>query len=577
MKTSLKLVTLGVLAYGALINQQASAQIPGPSRVPDVSSGSILQSNPILNAPVEPRAKDSPKIDARRPTTTDTAADEPRMPVARIEVDEVPENLKPQVDALVAPYRDREMTLSELRNVAIQITGILLDNGETISYAYVPQQDIVDDVVHLRVLRGHVESIELKKNDSLVRDWVLRAYLARGLSASGHVKAAQDQLTRLADLPGVGAITPTLSPGQTPGGTVLSVDTKPSPRFEGTVVLDNAGSRSTGRNRMGVQATINSPLGLGDRLQLVAFGSPDYFQLTSDSNGGHTWIGRFSYDMPIDARGARAGVAISRVNYLIGGNGYAASGNNDFNGYATVYSVYGSSPLVRSARQNLNFTATFDYKRMSDSEGDNDDRNVRSSQLITLQLSGDRQGRLIGLPNVFQYSVGVTNGRLDNKGGWYFNGAKTRGTFTKTTQSAQLLQGLYPGVYLNLSVNAQQASTNLDPSEKMSLGGANAVRAYSNDTTSVDSGYIASAALNVTVPKVNGMTAQVFFDRAHGITPKFASYRNKVAIQGWGVGLNQTFGKRASVNLTYAQRIGNDRRAGPQHKSMVWASTAIRF
>ncbi|MFV8104405.1 POTRA domain-containing protein, partial [Enterobacter cloacae complex sp.6730515] len=89
------------------------------------------------------------------------------MRIARIEVDNVPERLKPLVDAVVAPYRDRDMTLTDVRNVAVQVTGVLLDNGESISYAYVPEQDMVDGILHLRVLRGHVEAIHLKGNRSL--------------------------------------------------------------------------------------------------------------------------------------------------------------------------------------------------------------------------------------------------------------------------------------------------------------------------------------------------------------------------------------------------------------------------
>jgi hemolysin activation/secretion protein len=534
------------------------------------SSGSILQNNPILTAPPEPPSTGGPRIEGERVAPpAESSADEERIHVARVMVDNVPDALRQKVDAVVAPYRDREMTLTDLRNVAVQVTEVMLDNGESISYAYVPRQDIVDGVVRLNILRGHVESITLKRNGSLVRDSTLQTYLDSGVSPSGDVQTAERQLARMSDLPGVGEVRPVLSPGQTAGGTVLTVDAEAGPRVEGALVLDNAGSSTSGRNRIGAQININSPLGLGDRFQAVLYGAPDLFQFNHDSDGGYTVIGRVSYDLPVGLRGARAGIAVSRVNYALGGD-YDDLGY----GYATVYSLYGSYPLVRARSFNLDFGANLDYKRISDTLIDGP--NQRSAPVLSAQFGGDNQSRLMGLPNVLQYQVGVTGGDLHNDDDW--NGAKTRGTYLKTTQYAKLTQGLIRGVYLDLSVNAQQASHNLDGSEKMVLGGPNAVRAYSSDTVSADSGYVASIQLNVAVPLVSGLTTQVFYDRAQATVQKFVRRgRNSVTMEGYGFGFHYVIRKRASFSLAYATRAGSDSLLGDQHKSMAWVSTVVRF
>jgi hemolysin activation/secretion protein len=573
MKTSLRFVMPALLLYAVLRgSQQASAQSPPPSGLPrDLhvpSSGSLLQSNPILNTPADPRAADGPKIEGERPAAQPSPPDGDRIRVARIEIDGAPDDLKRQVDAVVARYRDREMTLPDLRNVAVQVTEVLLDHGESLSYAYVPPQETVDDVVRLRILRGHVESIQLQTNRSLVKDRVLRAYLQRGLSSSGDLKLAQDQLTRASDLPGVGTVTPVLSAGQAPGATALSVNIDAGPRVEGAVVTDNAGSGSAGRNRVGALMNVNSPLGLGDRFQLVAYGAPDFLQFDHDSDGGYTVIGRASYDLPVGSRGARAGVAVSRVNYTLGGPYRDLS-----DGYATVYSVYSSYALAHTPSLNLNINANLDYKRMSDSLFDRPNR--RCAQALTVQLAGDKQSRLFGLPNMLQYSIGTTLGSVRHGDDW--KGAKTRGKYIKTTQSAKLTQGLRKGIYLALSVDAQQTSRNLDGSEKMVLGGPNAVRAYGNDAVSADSGYVASANLNVAVPKIAGITAQLFYDRAQASVQKFARRRRDVTLAGYGVGVNYAIGKRAALNLSYAMRAGGEPSLDDQHKATIWASTVVRF
>lgn len=461
------------------------------------------------------------------------------------------------------------MTLTDVRNVAILVTNVLLDNGESISYAYVPQQQIVDGVVRLNILRGHVEAIQLRRNGSLVSDRAVQRYLAPGLSPEGDLQTAQDQLTRLSELPGMGDITPMLSPGQTSGGTVLTVDTAAGERLNGAFVVDNAGSRVSGRNRIGAQVNVNSPLGLGDRFQAVLYGAPDFLQFNHDSDGGKTLISRVSYDIPVGTQGARAGMAVSRVNYTLGGL-YSDLGD----GNATVYSLYGSIPLVRAQSDNVDLGANIDYKRLTDTLFD--EPNPRSASVISTQLSGSRQSRLAGLPYILQYQFGVTGGDLHNEDAW--NGAQTRGTYVKATQYAKYTQVLYRGLYADLSIQAQQSSRNLDGSEKMTLGGPSAVRAYSNDTVSADGGHLASVQLNAVVPYVAGLTAQVFYDRARATVQKFVSRgANAVTMGGYGFGLNYSLAKRVELNLTHARRMGNHPLLGAQHRAMTWFSTVVRF
>ncbi|MBY4911775.1 hypothetical protein K6V72_22450 [Ralstonia insidiosa] len=564
------LSAVGALVATATHSLPACGQTTPPRDIALPSTGSLLQNNPILNVPAEPQGKDEVKVEGHRPATEPTSpADTEAVHVARIEVDNVPERLRLQVDAVVAPYRDRDMTLRDVRNVAVLVTNALLDNGEPISYAYVPQQKITNGVVRLNILRGHVETIQLRRNDSLVSDRVLQGYLDHGVSATGDMQTAQDQLTRLSELPGIGGITPMLSPGQTPGGTVLTVDTAAGDRINGAFVADNAGSRVSGRNRIGTQVNVNSPFGLGDRFQAVLYGAPDFLQFNHDSDGGKTLIGRVSYDIPISTHGARAGMAVSRVNYTLGGL------YNDLgDGHATVYGLYGSYPLMRTQSDNLDAAANLDYKRLTDTLFD--EPNQRWASVVSTQLSGNRQSRLGGLPYILQYQFGLTGGDLHNEDAW--NGAQTRGTYFKATQYAKYTQVLYRGLYADLSIQAQQSSRNLDGSEKMTLGGTNAVRAYSNDTVSADSGHIASMQLNATVPYVDGLTAQVFYDRARATVQKFVSRgANAVTMEGYGFELNYSVAKRAEFNLTYALRMGSSPLLGAQHRAMTWFSTVVRF
>jgi hypothetical protein len=67
--------------------------------------------------------------------------------------------------------------------------------------------------------------------------------------------------------------------------------------------------------------------------------------------------------------------------------------------------------------------------------------------------------------------------------------AQTNGTYSRLSYSVSRQQRLTADATLLLAVNGQQASKNLDSSEKFVLGGINGVRAYPQGEASGDEGY----------------------------------------------------------------------------------------
>ncbi|UCF24651.1 MAG: ShlB/FhaC/HecB family hemolysin secretion/activation protein [Ralstonia sp.] len=521
-----------------------------------------------MNAPEAPQASDDAAAKTPVPALTGPeAAQGASFHVSRIEVQDLPDGAQAGVANITATYKDQQLTLGQLRDIAAQVTQVLVEHGETLSYASIPPQKIQDGIVKLRIVKGRLESLTLGQNKSLVSDKVLRAYLRRAERHTGNLPALQDQLLLLSDLPGVGGVSPLLAAGQTAGGTAMTIETEAAPRADVIALADNAGSATTGRNRIGAQVSVNSPLGLGDRFQAIAYAAPDVLQFNHDGDRGRTTIGRVSYDLPVNASGTRVGAAVSRVDYTLGGR-YRDMGL----GHANVFSLYANQPLVRTRTRSLNLGATLDQKEMRDTFVG--DRNKRSAQVLGVQISGDLRSALGSMPTVVQYQAGASYGRLHNPDRFY--GARTNGRFLKTTQSVKVLQGVRPGVYVDLSANAQQTSRNLDGAEKMVLGGPNAVRAYSNDMVSADSGLVASATLNVAVPQVKGLTLQAFYDVAQAKVQKFNNRSTHVEMSGYGVGASYTVNKRAVINVSVARPNGHTN-LGQRPSGQVWVSAAIRF
>ncbi|QHM70414.1 ShlB/FhaC/HecB family hemolysin secretion/activation protein [Mixta intestinalis] len=535
-------------------------------------SGELLQNNPLLKAPSPPQTKSTgdPLATLTKKRHSDVGTDGPKIKVRQLKVIDAPGPAQKDIKKFIDKFANTEMSLADLKNVAIKITSILQFHGEYLSYAYIPRQKIINDTVTIAILNGYIEAVDLADNASLVHNFVLNRFIARlNGPEKGSLAEVNETLLLIGDLPGISALSPTLMPGNNPGGSRLTLDLQAAKRFESYLLFDNMGSVTSGRNRAGIQLTINSPAGLGDRLQALAFIAPDRLQINNKSKHGKTAIARVSYDLPVNTRGGRAGVALSRVSYRLGGP--LLSGLGD--GFADVLSFYGSQPIIRSDKSNLTLGLSADIKRMDDTFWD--EKNARRAAVIGMQLTGSRQSELFGRPNVLQYDLSYGAGRLNNDDAW--NGLHTRGTFFKSGQQIKFIQNVLPGIAINFSLTGQQASKNLDGAEKISLGGPYAVRAYSNSTASADSAWITSTGLQFALPWVKGLSTRLFYDYATGKINKFSRQQQTVTLAGHGIGADYQLNDRLFISASYAWRDGHDALLPAQNKAMGWITAGVHF
>ena len=554
-----------VLICGIIPRSAVATVLPDTGSV----SGQLLQNNPMLNSTPPPRGEDSVTLPAPEPAEKENKKDGPQLYVSRIKINDLPLSAAPDVNLLLAHYRHQNMTLNQLRNIAIDITALIQAKGERLSYAYVPDQKITHGVVTINVMQGFIEAIRIHRNRSLVSDATVNRYVEEMIAFKNKIQAVDSALLKISDLPGVGNISSFLRPGKQPGSSALWLDLTPSRRVTGALVFDNMGSLSSGRDRIGAQINLNSPFGIGDRFQALVYAAPDFLQTTHDSDKGNTLIGRLAYDAALGGRGQRLGLAASRVSYKLGGPALRGLGD----GYASIFSLYGSYPLVRSAMRNLTVGFNLDFKRLQDNFWGM--KNARRAELLALEFSADRQGRVWEKPTFFQYQIAPAVGRLENSDDW--NGGDTKGRYFKLNETAHYLLGLSPGITLSMNFSGQQASRNLDGAEKLSLGGPYAVRAYSNSAASVDSGWIASPSLRLSVPEMENTTVELFYDYARGKLQKYAPVSQEVTLKGYGVGLNYNVATWGFIHGSYGWRQGRDKLVTPQNKATAWLTMGVFF
>lgn len=454
-----------------------------------------------------------------------------------------------QLIALTGFKPGSEMTLSDLRGMAAKIAAYYHQNGYFLTQAYVPAQDIQGGAVTIAVIEGQYGKVSLQ-NHSHLSNSLANGYL-NGLNKGSTVATAplENRLLLLSDLPGV-EVKSTLIPGASVGTTDLIVNVTPGQAVTGSVDADNEGNRYTGKNRLGATVNINNLAGRGDVATLRA--------LTSDAGLNY---GRGSYQTQFGR--ARVGLAYTDMEYWLGREFAPLKAH----GTARIASLYGSYPLIRSRSNNLYGQIDFDTKRFRDVTDATATINDKQVNVVMTSINGDHRDNFGG-GGISDYSLTWTDGSLNIQSpdvrATDAATAQTNGHYDKLGFSALRLQSLTATTSLYVAINGQFASSNLDTSEKMELGGANAVRAYPEGEDYADEGYVLNLEVRHPLPPIAGLPGQMqwigFIDTGTvnlNKSPWVAGQDNRRTLSGLGIGINWMDNNNFVVKAYLARKLGN--------------------
>lgn len=366
-----------------------------------------------------------------------------------------------------------------------------------------------------------------------------------------------------ADLPGV-VLTGALEEGRRHGETDLVLKLSDKPLLAGSAVLDNVGSRSTGSERVAASLVLGSPLGLGDQFSAQAIH-------TQGSDYAH-----LAYTLPAGYDGWRAGANVSRHRYRLTAAEFAAL---EARGDSGTTGVEASYPLVRSRLGNLYFSTVFERKNFSNESLGAVTTRYASSTLV-LSLAGNFFDNWAG-GGANSASLVLTRGRLDLEGSP--NQAadavttQTHGAFAKLRYSVSRQQVVTDQISLYATMSGQQASGNLDSSEKFYLGGAHGVRAYPASEGGGTEGHLLSLELRLRLPEGFNLTAfhdsgRVRVNQRNDFVG--ASVLNAFGLSGGGLALGWLGPGGLQLKATWARRVGNN--PNPTAKGMDQDGSLVR-
>ncbi|ART47096.1 peptide transporter [Acidovorax carolinensis] len=551
-----KILPFALLALGQTVFAQ---QLP--------SAGSQIQQIPPT--PIPQKTAPAVRIEPSSAPATE-ASDAAKIMVNHLQVTGARVYPEAELLALTGFQPGSELSLGELRAMALKITERYRNAGYFVAQAYLPAQEIKDGTVTIAVIEGQYGKVAVR-NQSGLSDGFIQSQL-EGINSGDTVAIAplESRLLLLSDIPGV-KVSSTLAPGASVGASDLIVDVVPGQRVTGSMDADNAGSRYTGEYRLGATVNLNNAAGHGDVASLRL--------LTSGSGLNYA---RASYQMQFGK--ATAGVAYSWLDYELGREFKYAQAT----GTARIASVYGSYPLIRSRNSNLYAGLAFDAKTFEDKRPLNTDAPVedKKAQVLMASLRGDHRDDLGG-GGVMAYSLTWSIGNIDIETpvirALDAASAQSNGHFNKLAFSAMRLQNVTDTVSLYAGINGQLASKNLDASEKMELGGMYGVRGYPTGEAYADEGVLLTLEARMRLPTPDQFPGQLqligFVDAGSVTINKnpWSTGDNRRTLSGAGVGLNWSETNNFLVRAFYARKLGNDAATSAPDKSGRFWIQAVKY
>ena len=529
----------------ALAASQSSLAAPSPANtIP--SAGTVIQNVPQL-PPQQPAS--IPELRVQKPVAEAASTDATQIPVSALNIEG--NTLFSAAELIqIGDFKPGVLTLGQLRAVASRMADSYHQAGYFLAQVVIPAQDIDSKrgTVMVRVLEGHYGAVTVR-NKSALHDFVVPAALPSSVQAGGVIAAAplERGLLLMADLPGV-SVQSTLTPGQQVGTSDLLVDVADARRVQGSIDADNEGNVYTGRVRLGGTLQVNELLGLGDQFTARIFGATN----------GLLQSGRASYQ--VSAGPAQVGVAYTHMVYWLGGiyDSLSATGVGD------VGSAFVTAPLLRSRTGNVSALFNFDDKYFKDDQRTAGLVASKSARVYSLGVNGDFQDGL-GQGGVTTFDLTALAGRLDLRDpdarAADFSTSRTDGGYNKLQFSASRLQRLADTWSVYADVNGQMANKNLDVSEKMELGGVNAVRAYPEGEAYGDQGAVANVEARWDLPvwdRVDGHPQLIAFvdgGRVYANRHNWTGSPDRRTLGGAGLGFNLSADRNYAIKLFWAHKV----------------------
>ena len=444
-----------------------------------------------------------------------------------------------QLEKFYSEYKNKELTFNQLQEIASKLTRYYREEGYFVSRAYIPVQDLKnnDNVLEIVVIEGSYGEFKLE-NNSLVKNSLLQGMLDDAKSRDNVISTntLERAMLIINDTSGVVVKSADVMPGGKVGTSDFEIVTQASKRFDGYVVVDNTGSRYTGKDRLMIGGNVNSPFEIGDKISL--------FVLVS--NASNLKNGKISYEAPLASNGLKGELSFSQTNYSLSKE-YA---NLEATGTSKTIEGKLTYPVIKTRNENFDLYINLLSKDLEDKVNSTNDVTKKDSKSLKSGLNYSKDYATFDKSSKSSINTYLTYGRLsfDDSADKTTDetGANTNGNYSKINVDLNHNIAFSNQLTLESSLQLQYAlgNKNLDGSEDISIGGSNGVKLYPDGELSAENGYVFSTELKYQLPQISSLntTIGVFYDRGRAFMANNKTGFEAKSLQDVGIGIYNSYG-----------------------------------
>ncbi len=330
------LLLLGALALPAY-SQTGSQLGPLPPKLPQL---------PVVPPPAQPPGLELPS--PQPPSAPGTGAAGPKIMVKDIQIVGSTAFTPQQLAEVTAPYTNRELTAEDLESLRLGLTYFYINHGYVTSGAVVPEQDVADGVLTMRIIEGKITAVNVEDNK-----WFRSSYFQSRVNlAAGpplHVGQLEDRLRVIQSNPRIERINAELLPGLAIGENTLNVKVKEANPLKAWVEFNNYQSPVVGAEQGFVTLAHRNLLGFGDTLSLQ-YGR---------SSGVNPML-NFKYEIPVGPRDTTVAFQYRRFDFAVKEDPFE---DLDIKNKAQIFGISVRHPVYRAVDQEFALSLTGEHSR----------------------------------------------------------------------------------------------------------------------------------------------------------------------------------------------------------------------
>lgn len=397
-----------------------------------------------------------------------------------------------EIEAVTKPYINQVLTTEDLERLRLALTLLYVNQGYITSGAVIPDQDVVDGVVHFQIIEGALSRIDVEGTN-----WFRRGYLgdrlALGAGPPLQMEPLQTRLQLLQQDPRIERINAELRPGDRRGESILNVKITEQSPWKMWLEFSNYQTPAVGAERGLMTVAHQNVTGHGDPLSITYGGS----------RGVHPIID-VAYTIPLNHYDTTFTASYRRNDFVVVESQFRAL---DLNSTSEIFGLTLRHPLYRTLTDELAVAITGErlYNKVTsifDNPGSpspfiNGSSDTGVSAVSALRFVQEYVHRtptsVIAARSRFSVGLDVLNATT-NSGVSSTGLPLPDGRFFSWLGQLQGVRRFdeWWGMQLLGQLNLQLANDRLFPLEQIPLGGRFSVRGYRENTLIRDNGFLFS-------------------------------------------------------------------------------------